>query len=164
MLGGKWKDVNDVISYVNLDPWRSKAGIVQHHMTNQIGRPRCSLEQALILKMSDRVSKMRVQLSDMMSGNRVFSSGRSSSYYNPQKGEVCMTYPTVWNTLVSSRAYVKKQLWFAICTLMSRIDINPMLLKEEKEELTEALKRVHEILERTKYNQTTKTIFENLNL
>ena len=169
MLGGKWKDVNDVASWINnSDHWSTKAGIVQQHMTNQSGMPRLSLEQSLILKMSERVNRIRAHLSDMMSGNGVFSTrrgrGSTSSYYNPQKGEVCMTYPTVWNTLVSSRAYVKKHIWFSMCTLISRIDINPMLLKEEKEELTEALKRVHEILERTKYNQTTKTIFENLNL
>lgn len=169
MLGGKWKDVKDVTSWINnSDHWSTKAGIVQQHMTNQSGMPRLSLEQALILKMSERVSKMRVRLSDIISGHGIFPSrrgkGRSDSYYNSQKGEVRMTYPTVWNTLVSSRAYVKKHLWFSMSSLISRIDINPMLLKEEKEELTEALKRVHEILERTKYNQTTKTIFENLNL
>ena len=92
---------------------------------------------------------------------------RSSSIaitYNPTDKTIQTQLPSVKTMFIRLRGNIKRKVWFRTTGIWGIVHANDMLSEQEKSDIKSKLDDIIQILDKSKYNETTIQLFNNLNL
>ena len=92
---------------------------------------------------------------------------RSSSIgipYNPTNKTIQTQLPSVKTIFIRLRGNIKKKVWFRASGIWGLVHASAILSEQEKNDIKSKLDDIKVILEKSKYNDTTIQLFNNLNL